>query len=105
MPTAEVRVSGLPVRKESIREMLPFAFIEDNEVVVRSGLGRSLPLNDHLVSLWGALKHHRRYLKNLQQEGGKLTCYCKIPKSGAHLKPNAAEMLHLLEMELVLEIG
>ncbi|HEX6622372.1 MAG TPA: hypothetical protein VF064_01575 [Pyrinomonadaceae bacterium] len=105
MATAEVRVSGLPVRKESIRERLPGAVIEHNEVVVRSALGRSLPLNDHLVGLWNVLRQHRRFLKSLQQEGGKLTCRCMIPKSGAILKPNGAEMLHLLEMELVLEIG
>jgi hypothetical protein len=105
MATAEVRVSGLAVRRESIRERLPGAVVEHDEVVVRSPLGRSLPLNDHLVWLWGMLKHQRRFLKTLRQEGGKLTCRCTIPKSGALLKPNGAEMLHLLEMELVLEVG
>lgn len=103
MTTAEVRVSGLPNRKESIRERLPGAIIERGDVVMRSPLGPSKPLNEHLAWFRGMLKHRRRFLKNLQQEGGKLTCRCEVPKGGVTLLPNAAEMLHLLEMELVLE--
>ena len=103
MTKAEVRVSGLPNRKESIRERLPGAVAEQGEVVMRSPLEPSSPLNEHLVWLWGKLKHQRRFLKNLRQEGGKLTCRCKVPKGEVSLLPNAAEMLHLLEMELVFE--
>ncbi len=102
MTTAEVRVSGLSSRKDSIREQLPCAVIEHGDVVVRSPLEPSKPLNEHLVWLWGMLKHERRFLKNLQQEGGRLTCECRVPKGVVKLLPNAAEMLHLLEMELVL---
>jgi len=104
MTAAEVRVSGLTNRKEYIRERLAGAVIEQGDVVVRSPLDSSKPLNEHLVWLWGMLKHQRRFLKNLQQEGGKLTCRCTVPKGGVTLLPNAAEMLHLLEMELVLEV-
>jgi hypothetical protein len=104
MTSAEVRVSGVSDRKESIREQLPFAVIEQGDVVIRSWLEPSEPLNDHLIWLWGSLKHQRRFLKNIQQCGGKLVCRCKVPKGRVHLRPNAAEMLHLLEMELVLEV-
>lgn len=104
MTLAEVRVSGLAHRKESIRERLRGAVVERGDVVMRSPLEPSEPLNKHLVWLWGMLKQQRRFLKNLQQEGGKLTCRCKVPKGNVTLLPNAAEMLHLLEMELVLEV-
>jgi hypothetical protein len=103
MAVAEVRVSGLSNRKESIRERLPGAIIEKGDVVMRSPLDPSKSLNEHLVWLWGMLKHQRRFLKNLQQEGGKLTCRCEVPKGDVRLLPNAAEMLHLLEMDLVIK--
>jgi hypothetical protein len=103
MTVVEVRVSGLSNRKESIRERLPAAIIEQGDVVMRSPLDPSKSLNEHLVWLWGMLKHQRRFLKNLQQEGGKLTCICEVPKGDVRLAPNAAEMLHLLEMELVIK--
>src|SRR5262245_47389221 len=104
MTIAEVRVSGVSHRKESIRERLPGAVIEQGDVVMRSRLEPSMLLNEHMVWLWGKLKHERRFLKNLQQEGGKLTCRCEVPKGDVRLAPNAAEMLHLLEMELVLKV-
>lgn len=103
MTIAEVRVSGLSNRRESIRERLAGSVIERGDVVIRSQLEPSKPLNEHLVWLWGTLKHERRFLKTLQQEGGKLTCRCKVSKGDILLLPNAAEMLHLLGMELVLE--
>ncbi len=104
MTTAGVIVSGLPDRKESIRERLPGAIIERGDVVVRSPPGPSESLNEHLVWMWGMLKRQRRFLKDLQQEGGKIACRCKVPKGEVRLMPNAAEMLHLLEMELVLDV-
>lgn len=103
MTVAEVRVGGLSNRKESIRERLPGAIIEQEDVVMRSRLAPSKSLNEHLVWLWGMLKHQRRFLKNLQREGGKLTCRCEVSKGDVRLLPNAAEMLHLLEMELVIK--
>jgi hypothetical protein len=107
MTSAEVRVTGLSVSKEHILEelRLPFAVLEHGDVVIRSPLEPSLPLNDHLVWLWGILKVRRRYLKNLQQQSGaKIVCRCKVPKGSVRLLPNAAEMLHLMEVELVLEL-
>ena len=72
-------------------------------MVIRSQLKPSEPLNDHLVWLWNLLKHNRRFLKNLQREGGVLKCHAKASGGNVRLLSNAAEMLHLLEMELVLE--
>jgi hypothetical protein len=103
MSSVEIRITGLSNRTDSIRERLPFALVEDGDVVIRSRLEPSQPLNDHLVWLWNMLKHQRRFLKNLQREGGKLKCHAKVSKGSVHLLPNATEMLHLLEMELVLE--
>ena len=102
MNTVEIRVIGLPNRTDSIRERLPFSVIEHGDVVIHSQIELSKPLNDHLIWLWGILKHQRRFLKSLQTEGGKLICQCQVSKGNVHLLPNAAEMLHLLEMELVL---
>jgi hypothetical protein len=107
MTSAEVRVSGLSVRRESILEQLrlPGAAIEHGDVVIRSPLEASLPLNEHLIWLWGMLKLRRKYLKGLQQQSGaKMVCRCKVPRGSVKLLPNAAEMLHLLEVELVLEV-
>jgi hypothetical protein len=103
MTVAEVRVSGLSNRNETIRERLPGAIIERGDVVLRSPLEPSKSLNEHLVWLWGMLRHQRKFLKNLQQEGGKLTCRCEVPIGKVRLLPNAAEMLHLLEMEIVIK--
>jgi hypothetical protein len=107
MTSAEVRVAGLSLSKEYILEelRLPFAVLEHGEVVIRSPLEPSLPLNDHLIWLWGMLKMRRKFLKNLQQQSGaKIVCRCKVPKGSVRLLPNAAEMLHLLEVELILEL-
>ena len=104
MTSAEVRLSGVSDRKESIREQLAWSVIERGDVVLRSPLDPSESLNAHLVWLWSSLNHERRFLKNIQQCGGKLVCHCKVPKGKTHLLPNAAEMLHLLNMELVLEV-
>jgi hypothetical protein len=103
MNSAEVRIIGLSDRSDSIRERLPFAVIEGADVVIRSPLKPTEPLNDHLVWLWNMLKHHRRFLKNLRREGGALRCNAKASGGSVHFLPNAAEMLHLLEMELVLK--
>ncbi|MDT7603052.1 MAG: hypothetical protein QOF61_1049 [Acidobacteriota bacterium] len=106
MTSAEVRITGISESKEYILERLrlPFAVIERGDIVIRSPLDPSLPLNDHLVWLWGILNLRRKHLKNLQQQSDiKIVCRCKVPKGSVRLLPNAAEMLHLLSMELVLE--
>jgi len=104
MTSAEVRLSGVYERRESIRTRFPNIVIEHGDLVLYSALDTSEPLNAHLVWLWGRLNLERRFLKNIRQCGGKLVCRCKVPRGGVRLLPNAAEMLHLLEMELVLEV-
>lgn len=103
MSQIEVRISGVSSRTESICERLPFSVVEQGDVVVRSQLKSSSSLNEHLVWLWGMLKPQRKFLKDLQQQGGTIVCRCKFPSSDIHLLPNGAEMLHLLNMELVIE--
>ncbi|HEX8459011.1 MAG TPA: hypothetical protein VF656_17085 [Pyrinomonadaceae bacterium] len=104
MTSAEVRVSGVSDRKEAIREKLAWSVIEQGDIIIRSPLDPSEPLNEHLVWLWTSLQHQRRFLKSIQECGGKLVCRCKVPKGKVRLLPNAAQMIHLLEMELVLEV-
>ncbi len=82
---------------------LPFSGVEQGNVVVRSQLGEEVPLNDHLVWLWGMVKHERRMLKSAAASGATLTCECKVPKGQVRLLPNGAEMLLLLGTELNLE--
>ncbi len=76
--------------------------IRNNEVVISSPLPQDTPLNDHLVWLWGMLKHERRFLKSVVQAGGALTIECKVPKGQVRLLPNGAQLVHLLGAELVL---
>ena len=107
MTYAEVRITPLSEGKESLLERLrlPFAVIEHGDIVLRSPLEPSVPLNDHLMWLWMILDIKRKPLKNLQQQGGaKMICRCKVPKGCVRILPNAATMLHLLELELVLEV-
>lgn len=102
--SAEVRISGVPERRDLLRERLPCSQIERGDVLVRSLLGADASLNDHLVRLWGMLKRHRRLLKGIRQEGGRIECRCKVAKAPVRLRPNAAEMLHLLGVEPVVEV-
>jgi hypothetical protein len=101
---AEIRIGGVPERRDLLRERLPFSAIERGDVVLRSPLDADTPLNGHLVWLWGMLRHHRRLLKCVQQEGGRIECRCKVSKGPVSLRPNAAEMLHLLGIDLVVEV-
>jgi len=104
MTAVEVVISGLSARAESISSKLASSAIERGNVVIRSQLSPEYPLNDHLVWLWGFLKHERRFIKTLQEEGGTIVCKCKVPKGTVRILPNAAEMLHLLNIELLLEL-
>ena len=99
------KVSNVGPRASVIQEKLPFAIIRDNAVVAASPLGADVSLNEHLVWLWGMLQHDRRFLKSTTTDGAVLTCECKAPMGVVHLRPNGAEMLHLLGAELVLSIS
>jgi hypothetical protein len=88
---------------EAVRAKLPFATVEDGVIVLRSGLGSNEPLNAHLVWLWGMLKHERRVLKSAVAGGARIVCECVVPKGPIQVLPNAAEFLHLLGAELLVE--
>lgn len=104
MTKAVVEISGLSSeRAELYRKKLPFAAIKQGKVVIQSQLDPSEPINDHLVWLWGMIHHERKLLKRLQDDEGSLTCRCEAKKGTAIIRPNGAEMLHLLNMDLVLE--
>jgi hypothetical protein len=98
-----LKISRAGTYAEVLRLKLPFSSLEEGNVLVRSQLGEAAPLNDHLVWLWGMLKHERRILKSAAASGATITCECKVPKGHVRLLPNGAEMLHLLGAELNLE--
>jgi hypothetical protein len=91
------------VRAGSVKDKLPFSRIEGGVVILESALDKASPLNDHLVWLWGVVKHERRMLKSLVESGSRLVVECKVPKGPLSLLPNAAEFLHLVGAKLVLE--
>jgi hypothetical protein len=105
MTTAAFHVSGLAHQAETIRDMLPFAVVEHGAVIIRSPLSATESVNAHLVWLWSFLQHKRRYLESLQTQGAQLSCICCVPRGKAHLLPNGAQMLHLLGVELIIEMG
>ena len=94
---------GAAPRALLLKARFPDAFVQRGDVVIRSTLDASSSLNDHLMSLWRSLKFERPYLKKLKQQGVPLVCHCKVRGGPVHLQPNAAEMLHLLGAELVVE--
>jgi hypothetical protein len=105
MTSAVFKVLDAGTYAEIVRAKLPFSQLENGAVVVRSQLGAEVPLNDHLVWLWGMLQGERRVLKNAVSGGARLVCQCQVARGEVRIQPNGAEMLHLLGAELVLEAG
>ena len=103
MTRVALKISGAGTYAETVRSKLPFSKVEEGSVVVRSQLAAGAPLNDHLVWLWGMVKHERRVLKTAVAGGATISCECVVPKGPVQLLPNGAEMLHLLGAELLLE--
>jgi hypothetical protein len=103
MAAVTFRISGLPNPAGGRRKSLAFAVVTGNDVVVESQLASHAPLNDHLVWLWGVLQHERRYLKSLQSEGAVLSVHAQGVRLPIEIKPNGAEMLHLLNASLVVD--
>ena len=103
MTTAAIRFVDSSARAEAIRAKVPGAEIERGDVVLRSRLAPDQPLNEHLVWLWGMLKHQRRYLKNIQSQGIGVICECRVSPGSIRILPNGAEMLHLLGIDLVID--
>jgi hypothetical protein len=103
MATVTFRISGLPNSAGGRRKSLAFAVVTGSDVVIESQLASHAPLNDHLVWLWGVLQHERRYLKSLQSEGAVLAVHARGVRLPVEIKPNGAEMLHLLNASMVIE--
>jgi len=104
MTNVTLKVIGAGPYASVVAEKLPFATLENGEVVMRSRLDSDAPLNDHLVWLWGFLKHERRAFKTAIEGGAKVVCECSSSKGCIRVLPNGAELLHLLGAELVLEV-
>jgi hypothetical protein len=49
-------------RVAKVGQQLPMTRVEKGVVVLASALPAETPLNDHIVSIGGMLKHQRRYL-------------------------------------------
>jgi len=105
MASVAFRISRLPNEASGRRKELPGAIVSGDELVMKSHLAESAPLNDHLVWLWGFLKHERRYLKSLQAEGAVLVVHVSGVGLPVELKPDGAEMLHLLNASLLIDDG
>jgi len=103
MASVAFRVSRLPNEASAKRKGLPGAAVTGNQLVMESPLGAEVSLNDHLVWLWGFLKHERRYLKSLQSEGAVLAVHASGFRMPVEVRANGAEMLHLLNASLVIE--
>ncbi len=103
MVSVSLHISNLPTAASANRKALPFAPVEGTTIIVKSQLASDLPLNDHLVWLWGMLKYERRYIKGLQSEGANIVVHAKGFRGQVEVRANGAEMLHLLGANLVLD--
>jgi hypothetical protein len=102
MKKVSLRISHLPNPGSATRKHLPYSHLDGKDIVFDSALPEDAPLNDHLVWMWGSLKANRRYLKSLQAEGAVFTISAPATRRPIELKPNGAEMLHLLGITLVI---
>jgi hypothetical protein len=102
MTTVSLRIVGHPA-PDAAQSKLRMSMLEGKDIVIPSRLGSEASLNDHLVWLWGILKHERRTLKRVAADGAKLVCLAKVSGGPITVKPNGAELLHLLEAELRIE--
>jgi hypothetical protein len=102
MTQVALRVENAGTYGDVVQSKLAFCRIEDGVVVVRSQLAETEPLNEHLVWLWGIVKHERRVLQSAVAAGARIICECTVPKGKVCLRANGAELIHLLGAELVL---
>jgi hypothetical protein len=102
MKKVALRISRLPNAAAGLRKRLPFSVADGQELLLESSLPADAPLNDHLVWMWGLLKHERRYLKSLQNEGAQFTIVAPFRTGGVEILPNGAELLHLLGVTLTI---
>lgn len=104
MTQVTFKVENAGTYADIVRSKLPFSRLENGVIIIHSLLDENESLNEHLVWLWSTVKHERRVLKSAVSNGGRITCECTAPKGRVHLLPNGAEMLHLLGVELILEV-
>jgi hypothetical protein len=104
MMTVELRITRLPNKASASRKSLPFAVLKGSDIIITSALAKDAPLNDHLVWLWGMVKLERRYLKSLRAEGAEITVHANGVRGPIKIKSNGAEMLHLLDANLVINV-
>ena len=97
-----LRITDLPSEASAKRKALPFAEVEGTSIIIKSSLAANQSLNEHLIFLWRAVRNERRYLKSLQSEGAKITVHVAGARKPIEIKPNSAEMLHLLGATLVI---
>ncbi len=95
-------ITGLPNVAAGVRKSLPFAKVSADGIAIQSQLGSNANVNEHLVWLWGMLSQERRYLKSLQSEGATLSVRVSGARLPIELRPNGAEMLHLLNATLLI---
>ncbi|MBI1424238.1 MAG: hypothetical protein GC149_12270 [Gammaproteobacteria bacterium] len=105
MPSATFYIKNIRRSLTSVVSKLPFSKIEGEAILLRSQLNPENSLNEHLVWLWSMLNIERKLLKTLKQEGALLECRCEAKKDEIIIKSNAAEMLHLLEADLYVEVN
>jgi hypothetical protein len=89
-------ITRLPNAAAGARKSLPFARVNPDGIAIVSQLDSNATVNEHLVWLWGLLSLKRRYLKSLQAEGAVLSVRVSGARFPIELRPNGAEMLHLL---------
>ncbi len=104
MTAARIIIFAPETRIPAIVSKLPGAVADEGKAVISSALKHDSSLNDHLVWLWGMLKHERRFINNLKTEGVRILCECEARKGEIKLFPNGAEMLHLLGAELEVKV-
>jgi hypothetical protein len=97
-----LKIYGLGSRASAIKDKLLLSCIEGNAVALHSALSETAPLNDHLVWIWGLIQNQRRLLKSLAASGAALVVECRVPKGELRIRPNGAELLHLIGAELLL---
>jgi hypothetical protein len=95
-------ITSLPNGAAGVRKSLPFANVSSDGIAIVSKLDANATVNEHLVGLWGMLNLERRYLKSLQSEGAALSVRVSGARLPIELRPNGAEMLHLLNATLVI---
>jgi hypothetical protein len=102
MTQVALKVENTGSYGDVVQSRLAFSRMEDGIVVIRSQLAETEPLNEHLVWLWGIVKHERRVLQSAVAAGARIVCECTVPKGKIRLRANGAELIHLLGAELVL---